>query len=51
MENYHSFVLQRGTRQGCPLSPLSFTIFTEPLAAADCQNVNIQGISIGNMEK
>ena len=45
-----SFPLRSGTRQGCPLSSLVFSIMLEVLATAFRQEKEIKGIQIGKEE-
>ena len=45
-----TFPLISGTRQGCPISPLLFTIVLEVLATAIRQAKEIKGIQIGKEE-
>ena len=45
-----AFPLKSGTRQGCPLSPLLFSIVLEVLATAVREEKEIKGIQIGKEE-
>jgi len=45
-----SFGLERGTRQGCPISPLLFAIFIEALSQGVSQENNVAGIKIQGQE-
>ena len=49
-EKLKAFLLESGTRQGCPLSPLLLNIVLEVLATAVRQEKQIKGIHIGGEE-
>ena len=49
-EKLKAFPLKSGIRQGCPLSPLLFSIVLEVLATAIRQTKEIKGIQIGKEE-
>ena len=49
-EKVKSFPLRSGTRQGCPLSPLLFSIVLEVLAAAIREEKEIKEIQIRKEE-
>lgn len=45
-----SFMLQKGTRQGCPLLPLLFNLAIKPLPRYILINQGLLGIKIGELE-
>ena len=49
-EKLKTFPLRSGTRQGCPLLPLLFSIALEVLATAIREEKEIKGIQIGREE-
>ena len=49
-EKLKAFPLRSGTRQGCPLSPLLFSIVLEVLATAIREKKEIKRIQVGKKE-
>lgn len=50
LDRSSSFPLQRGTRQGCPLSPLLFALAIEPLAISVREHSHIKPITLGGVD-
>ena len=49
-EKLEAFPLRSGTRQGCPLAPLVFSIVLEVLARTIMHEIEIKGTQIGKEE-
>lgn len=45
-----TFQISNGTRQGCPLAPLIFTLIMEPLAESIRANPQVTGITVASQQ-